>query len=197
VVVLGEDGGWASAKTALEPVDLGAAVLALEAPVRIAVGPDVSVQLDVEPGASVALVGPGDPERLILPLVDNAARALANAGTLRIAVGRGPWAAAEDTDATPDWALVVVADTGPGIPGEVLAELRESLSPIPSPVLDDAESPSSLVAINRLVSDLGGHLDISSVAGHGTTVTIALPLHDATSPPIVVLDGPYESVSFG
>ena len=156
----------------------------MEARIRAGVGPDVSVQLDVDPQACFALLGADDLDRLILPLVDNAARALPDSGTIRIATGRGPCASAGASEHDLDWALIVVADTGPGIPTEVVIRLREALSEQGEP----ADPSTGLTTVHGIVVHLGGHLDVSSVAGHGTTVTIALPLLDAPPDPVVVVD---------
>lgn len=157
-------------------VDIGAEVRALAPRIHTAAGPAVSVQLEVDPHPCVTRLGPGDLELLVLPVVDNAAHALASHGTIRIATGRGPFAPAGQIVGDADWALVVVADTGPGIPAEVLAELRETFASGGEP-----DAASALALVHRIVRDLGGHVDVSSVVGIGTTVTIALPLVDAAA----------------
>jgi hypothetical protein len=169
---------------ALARVDLGRGVHAMELRIRERVQPDVAVQLDVDPHECFALLGAGDLDRMVLPLVDNAASALGECGTIRIATGRGPCTAASGTDEGPDWALVVVADTGTGIPTDIVATMLESFAAENG----DADQASGLSTIHGLVTDLGGHLDVSSVVGHGTTVTIALPLQDAPLAPIVMPD---------
>jgi hypothetical protein len=173
-----------SAPIALLSVDIGDRVRAMEGRIRAGVGPDVSVQLDVDPQACFTLLGADDLDRLILPLVDNAARALPDSGMIRIATGRGPCASAGASERDLDWALIVVADTGPGIPTEVVIRLREA----PSDPAEPADPPTGLTNVHSIVVHLGGHLDVSSVAGHGTTVTIALPLLDAPPEPLVVAD---------
>jgi hypothetical protein len=169
---------------ALACVDLGRGVRAMELRIRERVQPDVAVQLDVDRHECFALLGAGDLDRMVLPLVDNAASAFGECGTIRIATGRGPCTAASGTEEGPDWALVVVADTGTGIPADVVATMLESFAAGNG----DADQTTGLSTIHGLVSDLGGHLDVSSVVGHGTTVTIALPLQDAPVAPIVMPD---------
>jgi C4-dicarboxylate-specific signal transduction histidine kinase len=151
------------------PVDVGRSVRAMEADIRAAVGTGISVMLDVDPRPSITCTGIGDLEQMVTALVGIAANALADGGgTIRIVTGRGPCAAIDALLRDQDWALVVVADTGPGIGA-------------------DADAKSELATIHGMVSDLAGHLDISSVAGDGTTVTIALPLYDAPFDPLVVV----------
>jgi hypothetical protein len=92
-----------------------------------------------------------------------------------------------------DWALAVVAGTGQNPPA-VIADVFESF------INGGAGTAIRPLAVHGIVTDLGGHLDISSVMGHGTTVTIALPLAEAlalaeapalpeVSPPSVFTDG--------
>jgi hypothetical protein len=169
---------------ALACLDIGRGARAMESRIRERVRPEVAVQLDVDPHECFALLDAGALDRMVLPLVDNAASALGECGTIRIATGRGPCTAASGAEEGPDWALVVVADTGPGMPADLVSTLLESFAAADG----GADQASGLATVHGLVSDLGGHLDVSSVIGHGTTVTIALPLQDAPPAPIVMPD---------
>jgi hypothetical protein len=162
----------------LSAVDVSRAVAAMEPQIRAVAGPRVAVHLDVDPRPCPVRLGPRHLDAVILPLVDNASRALPDGGTIRVAVGRGPSGTSPERADDPDRALVVVADTGPGIPADVIADLRVSLAHT-----GGATSASGLPAVHAIVSRLGGHVDITSVAGHGTSVTVALPLDESSEPP--------------
>jgi hypothetical protein len=163
-------------------VDLRHGVCAIESAIRAGVPAGVIVQLDAGESACVVSLRDRDLERLVLPLVDNAARAVGNGGMIRIATGRGPCASVDAPDDA-EWAVLVVADTGSGIPAEVLAGLRASWSSSGA-----GGEPTSLLTVHALVAQLGGYLDVSSVPKHGTTVTIALPLHETGPEPALDLD---------
>jgi hypothetical protein len=73
------------------------------------------------------------------------------------------------------WAAVSVSDTGPGIP----PDQREAVfEPYPRLSRTDGEPGSGLgLAICReLVRHLGGHIDLETELGHGSTFTVRLPL---------------------
>jgi hypothetical protein len=127
----------------------------LELVLRTSVRPDVSFVLDTTTDEVQAPLGPHELEALVLPLVEYAAAPLSEGGTVRVVVGLGPCPAVQSTE----WALVVVAGTGPAN-----ADHRRPAA------------PPALVQVRDSVAAMGGHLDITSVARHGTTITMALPL---------------------
>jgi len=94
-----------------------------------------------------------------LNLILNALEAMSEGGTLTVgAVERG------------GKFEVRIADTGPGIPAELLKRVGAPF------VTSRAQGTGlGLFLTRRLVESAGGHLQIESVTGHGTTCVVRLP----------------------
>lgn len=69
----------------------------------------------------------------------------------------------------------VVADTGPGIPEEVLPTLFEPDKVVTSPARRGEGSGIGLAIVRTLVDHLGGSLRVTSELGRGTTFTVEIP----------------------
>jgi signal transduction histidine kinase len=121
--------------------------------------------------AGVSLVVSGDPEltlagdapklrQALLNLVINAIQASPRGSTVGIAVAGGC-----------EGARITVHDDGVGMTPEVLERIRK-------PYFTTKEGGTGLgVAVARgIVEQHGGHLDIRSASGKGTTITITLPM---------------------
>ena len=107
-------------------------------------------------------------EQAILNLVTNARDAMPDGGVLRLAIeAPGP---ADDLPAG-DWATFVVADTGMGMPPEMLARVFE-----PSYGKGDERVGLGLAMVHGVIEQSGGHIRIESAPGTGTTFRIHLPL---------------------
>jgi signal transduction histidine kinase len=122
-------------------------------------------------------MAPNDLESALLNLAINARDAMKGGGRLvietRLAVSIGP-AAGGATDLRPlgEHVQIVVRDTGPGIPPEVLARVFEPFFTTKGP----AEGTGiGLSQVCQVVRQAGGEAAIDSTPGEGTTVTIRLP----------------------
>ncbi len=119
--------------------------------------------------------------QVIHNLLDNALKYTPAGGTVKLSVS-------VDVDAQTGrkLALLLVHDTGPGIAPEDLPRLgerfyradksRQRLQPI-------SGSGLGLSICKAIVHSYGGQLAIESTLGHGTTVTVALPLAGAEAVP--------------
>jgi signal transduction histidine kinase len=130
----------------------------------------------------VAVDGPlpcrTDPDRVrqvVTNLVENAVRVTPRGGTIHLA-GR----------ASPEWVLIDVTDTGPGIAAEHLPHVFERAylrrvgaangePGAPAPGRLAAGSGLGLAIVRELVRALGGQIHVSSEPGKGTTFRVALP----------------------
>jgi len=108
-------------------------------------------------------------EQVLLNLLVNAWHAMAGGGTLTISTERRQAAA-----------VIVIADTGCGIPKEHMSRLFE---PFFTTKAAGQGTGLGLAVAHQLITGHGGHLDIASQVHQGTTVTVTLPLaegiHDA------------------
>jgi signal transduction histidine kinase len=96
-------------------------------------------------------------------LVDNAVDAMEGVGTLTVR-----------TRAQDEWVVVEVADSGPGMPPDVMARAFE-----PFFTTKDVGQGTGLgldIARRIVVERHGGRIDIDSPAGAGTTMRVTLPL---------------------
>ena len=150
------------------PVDLGAVLkeaVTLTCCMEEYTGRQVDVQMQKIPWPVEAVYG--DHELLVLAfrnLLDNALKFTQTEGRVEVHVR-------EDGQ----WAVVEVADTGPGIPSEDLSYIFEELYR-GSNARDIPGSGLGLALVKRIVTLHGGEVQVRSRVGHGTVITVRLPL---------------------
>jgi len=89
-----------------------------------------------------------------------------------------------EADTAAGQVVITVTDTGVGIAQEYITSVFEEFFQVPSALQVKAKGTGiGLTYARRLVEALGGALDLASVSGEGTTVTVRLPHHDG--PPTV------------
>jgi signal transduction histidine kinase len=109
---------------------------------------------------------PGQLDRLVMNLLSNAVKFTPDGGTIR--VGTGP---------DGDLAVLRVTDTGIGIPGRERKELFNRFFRASNAVGESIPGTGLGLAIARtIVANHHGDLDVASLEGKGTTVTVRLPL---------------------
>ncbi|HZQ34554.1 MAG TPA: ATP-binding protein [Dehalococcoidia bacterium] len=149
------------------PTDLGVVVAQAVAMQRLG-----SQQHEIVVEApEAALVGQWDAarlERAITNLLGNAVRYSPAGGTIRLSIG---------LDAAGDEALVTVADRGIGIPAADLPRVFERFYRSPAVANRIRGNGLGLASVREIVEQHGGRVEIASVEGEGTTVTIHLPRH--------------------
>jgi signal transduction histidine kinase len=142
---------------------------------------------DVREDHEVAVDVPSDPvwfeadenqlRQIIWNLATNGLRAMANGGTLRLAVATeakaGPNFSSDEGDV-----VLTVSDQGRGIPAE---ELDGIFQPFRSSF--DKGTGLGLAIVHRIVTDYGGTIQVSSAVGAGTTMRVRMPVRPATLPP--------------
>jgi signal transduction histidine kinase len=126
----------------------------------------VQLTLDIATKLPDVRVDPMQLEQALVEIVSNALDAMPNGGSLRISAS-----ATGATGATGDHAVVIVeiADTGVGIPARALESVFE-----PFFTTRTEGTGLGLAIAKRYVEQNGGAIEISSVAGAGTTVRIRL-----------------------
>jgi signal transduction histidine kinase len=123
----------------------------------------VELQLDVPPQLPEVRVDPLQVEQALLEIVSNAIDAMPRGGRLRIG------AAANGSQGDGAAVTLEIADTGPGIPPQVLPSICE-----PFFTTRPEGTGLGLAIAKRYVEQNGGTLEISSDSG-GTTVRVRLP----------------------
>jgi signal transduction histidine kinase/CheY-like chemotaxis protein len=132
----------------------------------------VAVEPEFHPDVPPILADRQQLRQVLLNLFTNAGDAMPHGGRLaaRVRPGRLP----------PDRPAVVieVADTGTGIPPEVLSRVFD---PFFTTKAEGKGTGLGLAICKRIVDHHGGRLDIESEPGRGTTVRVALPVRNETN----------------
>jgi CheY-like chemotaxis protein len=110
---------------------------------------------------------------------------MSSGGTLTIGTGGTtsppPVAGAPASDAN-DWARIVIRDTGVGIPPDVQARMFEPFFTTKPP---GAGTGMGLATVKRIIDEAGGRIEVASVPGTGTTITVWLP---AAAPELEIVE---------
>jgi signal transduction histidine kinase len=148
-------------------------------------GPDVRLVLRADRSRVRVLVDPVQLEQVLLNLVVNACDAMPGGGTLTVET------LDEDVEATGDahadgeprtgpHAVLCVSDTGVGIDDAVLPRVFEPFYTTKGP----GESAGlGLSTVYGIVRQHGGHVELRTTVGVGTTVIVRLPAVDEAAPP--------------
>lgn len=142
----------------------------------------IQIRLGYEPGDYVLDADPTRLRQVLLNLVINARDAMPTGGHLTIELGHltiGPSRESEQNVRPPlpgmapgRWLLLRVRDTGTGIPDDVLGHIFEPFFTTKEP---GKGTGLGLAQVHGIVSQHGGHIDVESQVGKGTTFTIYLP----------------------
>jgi signal transduction histidine kinase len=128
------------------------------------VGPGVSLLLDVAPTPRIKL-DPAHLDQILTNLAANARDAMDGRGELRISTDT-----LESEGAT--WAVLAVADNGPGIPEVLRSRLFEPFITTKAP---DRGTGLGLATVYGLVSQALGRIEVATGPGKGTRFTVLLP----------------------
>jgi two-component system sensor histidine kinase HydH len=111
-----------------------------------------------------ALADPLQVKQVLLNLFLNAIEAMGQGGTLTVATG------AERCDDGRPYVTIAVTDTGVGLDADELVKLFE-----PFYTTKQKGTGLGLTIVSRLVEQNGGHIDVTSATGEGTTFSLRLP----------------------
>ena len=165
-------------------LDLDQAVLDSEELLRRLIGSQIEIRLERGPGAKWVRVDRAQLEQVLLNLCINARDAMPGGGRLevRTSVGRVTASESEARDGGAaigggEFARLVVADTGTGIPDDDLPRIFE-------PFFTTKEvgqgTGLGLATVHGIVAQSGGHIWAESERGRGTRFTVLFPM---TAPP--------------
>ena len=167
-----------SRKQALEPTptNVNELIRDIEELMQRTLGEHVKIELDLADDLWLASIDRNQTDNAILNLAINARDAMSGGGTLTIATANSTLDGAPPLDAADapkgDFVAISVRDRGCGMTEEVLASAFE---PFFTTKDVGVGSGLGLSMVYGFVKQSGGHVDIDSRPGEGTTVTIYLP----------------------
>ncbi|MDT8375996.1 MAG: response regulator [Mariprofundaceae bacterium] len=137
---------------------------------RIGLPPHIQLHLDADSPLPAVSATVADIEQTVIHLINNAAEAIPRSGHIRVALSsyHGDKLSPEE-----DMALcITVSDDGNGIPQEHIDDLTR---PFRTSRKDEGKRGLGLTVVQRMVQKSGGRMEISSVVGEGTRVSVCLP----------------------
>ncbi|WP_235538758.1 PAS domain-containing hybrid sensor histidine kinase/response regulator [Sphingomonas sp. Root710] len=159
-----------------KPIDINALVDSLGDLLTRTIGEQISLDMRLDPGIPAGVTDANQLESALLNLTINARDAMPEGGTLSVstrAVRIDAAEAAASADAKPgDYVVVTVADTGAGMPADLLGKVFEpffTTKPI------GQGTGLGLSMVYGFAQQNGGHVAIDSAVGRGTAVSIYLP----------------------
>jgi len=163
-------------KALIEPrvIDLNETVAQIDKMLRRLIGEDITLQLQLDPALAPVKVDPSQIEQVLINLMVNARDAMPQGGRLTIAtqvVHVSP--AAVSGEIPPgEYAQLTVTDTGHGMTSEMLLRIFD-------PFFTTKEAGKGtglgLAVVHGIVKQSGGHIEVESQLGLGTTFRVLLP----------------------
>ena len=170
-----------SRKQVLEPkvVHLGEIVRETGSMLERLIGEGIALALVVSEDLATVKADPGQIEQVVLNLAVNARDAMPSGGQLAVSVGS--LTTATPLEGFPDqlpagrWVLLTMEDTGSGMDAETLSHAFE---PFFTTKERGKGTGLGLSTVYGIVRQSGGHVQLMSVPGKGTTFQIYLPRSD-------------------
>jgi len=170
-------------------VDLCKIVAATESILRRLIGENVELATQLAPECGKVLVDAGQMEQVIMNLAINGRDAMPNGGKLTIDTREveldAAYAAAHVGVTAGPHVLLAVTDTGTGMDAATQSHMFDPFFTTKAP---GKGTGLGLATVFGIVGQSGGTLEVSSLLGSGTTISIYLPMADrnaliATEPP--------------
>jgi len=167
-----------SRRSVLDPrlIDLNAAVHESEKMLGRLLGEEVRLSTELEPNLDRIRVDPGHLHQVIMNLVVNARDAMPEGGKILIRTANVEWKP-RDLDPVSEvkpgrYVRLSVSDTGTGMAPDVLAHVFEPFFTTKGP---GKGTGLGLSVVHGIIKQSGGHLEVKSELGQGTTFQIDLP----------------------
>jgi two-component system cell cycle sensor histidine kinase/response regulator CckA len=162
-----------------EIVDLNQIVASTASLLRRLLGEQITVHTRLAPDPVRVRADRGQLEQVVMNLAVNARDAMPNGGTLTISTRRiDPPSLGEDPIAR-----LTVTDTGIGMTDEVKARIFEPFFTTKGP---DKGTGLGLATVYGIVEQSGGHIEVDTAPGKGTTFRVDLPWCFAAAPSTVI-----------
>jgi CheY-like chemotaxis protein len=154
----------------------GRLVLGMDDLLRRALGEDIEIALRISDGLWNTFVDPNQLENVILNLAINARDAMEREGTLTLEAGNvllDEHDALLHPDVVPgEYVRLAVSDTGSGMTPEVL---ERAFEPFFTTKPEGRGTGLGLSMVYGFIKQSGGHLELESEVGRGTTLTLYFP----------------------
>lgn len=164
-------------------VSLNAAVEGMAQLLRPLLGRQISLEVLLDASGRMVRIDPSQLDRVLMNLAMNARQAMPEGGRLTLSTGRvlllEPLAGGPEDVPPGRWTVLEVADTGYGIPPELLPRIFE---PFFTSRAQEGGTGLGLATVHGIVRQSGGYLVVESAPGQGTRVRILLPRLEETEP---------------
>lgn len=141
-------------------------------------GSNVSYDIEIPDDLAAVDVDEGQISQVVNNLIINATQAMPGGGTVSIKATNTVVDATNVMALTPGkYVRLAVADTGCGIPAEVQSRVFD-----PYYTTKIGGSGLGLASVQSIITKHGGHIDVCSVVGEGTTFEILLPASEHVIP---------------
>jgi two-component system cell cycle sensor histidine kinase/response regulator CckA len=166
-------------------VDVNAVVQETEWIIRRLIGEDVDLELKLGADVGNVKVDPGQLEQVLLNLAVNAHQAMLRGGALTVATDRAEpdRPARQRTAGAGSHVRLTVSDTGVGMDAETRDRIFEPFFTTRS---GREGTGLGLATVAGIVRQSGGHIEVESEPGRGSTFRIYLPRVDAEPEPVKV-----------
>jgi PAS domain S-box-containing protein len=159
------------------PVDVNLLVQSMEDMLRRTMGEHIQFETRLQPESWPAYTDAHQLENALLNLVINARDAMSDGGRLTIQTGCVHINSAQPDSPEPgDYVTLSVADTGSGMPADVVAK---AFDPFFTTKPIGQGTGLGLSMVYGFVKQTGGHVRIDSTLGQGTLITLFLPRDQA------------------
>jgi PAS domain S-box-containing protein len=157
-------------------VDLNLIVTDIQKMLRRLIGEDVTLVANLSPNLCPVRVDPGQMDQVIMNLTVNARDAMPNGGKI-VFTTRNIDLDGARADPRPDirpgrYVMLSVSDNGTGMTPEIQAQIFE---PFFTTKGVGKGTGLGLAVVHGIIQQSGGHIDVQSAVGVGTTFTIYLP----------------------
>ena len=157
-------------------LDLNETVAELRDMLARVIREDITLDISPSPAPAWVLIDPHEVEQIVLNLVLNGRDAMSSGGSIRIGISQvmlhAGMAAAQPPPSAGWYMRIAVADTGTGIPPEILAHLFE-----PFFTTKDAGKGTGmgLASVDAIVRANRGAITVDTLPGKGTTFSVYFP----------------------
>jgi PAS domain S-box-containing protein len=170
-----------SRRQLLQPqvVSFNGLVTELEPMLGRLLGPDVVLDLLLDPGTAPVLVDPGQMEQVLVNLTMNAREAMPHGGRVSITT----WNVEHD----PAFVAIAMKDTGMGMDASTRSRIFE---PFFTTKHGSSGTGLGLSTVLGIVEQSGGYIDVDSELGQGAAFTIYLPAYAGPEAALTTLKRP-------